>query len=309
MHPDTADYVDVVWDDEFTPPRDTTWTEPVFVPVQPVTPCDPDRMSVEQCLAAMAANEQAQAFLHSENVRLLERMHRDPEPAGLRFIDYGKAQDYQVDEIAAYLRWSPWTAARRVNTACIIVEHLPGTHDGLTNGSLTFDRATAIADAAASFRSADTARLAVELEARLLERAGRQTPPELKRAARRAAAALDPRGHDERHREAADDRHVRVIARDRTSRGLGRSTPARRSELDHLIRWADDGHTNELNLHALDRRSHHLKDDADSGWQLLRRNPDGGTEWALPHGHLRTKPPDELPEDRTSTIRDDPPPF
>lgn len=113
------------------------------------------------------------------------------------------------------------------------------------------------------------------------------------------------------YRPPADLRRF-VQARDRICRFPGCSHPANRCELDHLVRWADGGTTDQANLHALSGRHHHAKDD--HGWRPTRR-PDGTTEWTSPTGHTYLVPPATYPLDRTLTgpastdDADEPPPF
>ena len=98
---------------------------------------------------------------------------------------------------------------------------------------------------------------------------------------------------------AALRRHV--ITRDRTCRFPGCNRRADDSDLDHLTRWADGGSTSHTNLHALDPRHHHAKDE--HGWTPHRR-PDGTTCWTSPTGHTYHVPPEELPVD--TTVQPDP---
>jgi hypothetical protein len=57
--------------------------------------------------------------------------------------------------------------------------------------------------------------------------------------------------------------------------------PATRTEVDHVIAWADGGTTDPDNLHTLCERHHHLKHEA--GWSV-RRSTDGTTTWISPTG-------------------------
>jgi hypothetical protein len=96
-----------------------------------------------------------------------------------------------------------------------------------------------------------------------------------------------------------------VITRDRTCRFPGCNRRADHSDLDHLTRWADGGTTSHTNLHALDARHHHAKDE--HGW-TPQRQPDGTTCWTSPTGHSYHVPPEQLPNDQTTTLDPDPPP-
>ncbi|MGH8861177.1 MAG: DUF222 domain-containing protein [Jatrophihabitantaceae bacterium] len=98
-----------------------------------------------------------------------------------------------------------------------------------------------------------------------------------------------------------------VIARDRSTRGLGRMRSARNCHLDHIEGWARGGTTGPANIHALDARSHVLKHDGN--WRV-ERCPDGTTRWTTPRGNVHDKPAETYPVDRTRTrLEPDPPPF
>jgi len=109
------------------------------------------------------------------------------------------------------------------------------------------------------------------------------------------------------YRPPADLREY-VIARDRTSRLPHDNRTARRSELDHVIPWAEGGTTCADNLIAESSRAHHLKHDA--GW-TTERHPDGTVTWTTPTGRSYDKPLDPYPVDQTRPKLDDdePPPF
>jgi hypothetical protein len=72
---------------------------------------------------------------------------------------------------------------------------------------------------------------------------------------------------------------------------------ASRDDIDHLLDWQYGGTTTPSNLQPLCTRHHHVKHEA--GWTVTRE-PDGTTIWSSPTGHTYTRPPDQLPQDRTS---------
>jgi hypothetical protein len=90
-----------------------------------------------------------------------------------------------------------------------------------------------------------------------------------------------------------------VIARDRTCRFPTCNRQARRCDLDHVIRWADGGVTNENNLHCLCPRHHKAKDDA--GWHAVL-NPDRTVTWSSPTGMTYTEPAATYPIDGTAAM-------
>lgn len=72
-----------------------------------------------------------------------------------------------------------------------------------------------------------------------------------------------------------------VRSRDRTCRFPGCRQPARRCDLDHVVRWPD-GPTDAVNLAALCRHHHRLKHR--TRW-TVRAGPDAELEWTAPTGH------------------------
>jgi hypothetical protein len=105
------------------------------------------------------------------------------------------------------------------------------------------------------------------------------------------------------YRPPADLRQY-VIARDQTCRFPGCQRSARRCDIDHIHDFATGGHTDATNLHPLCQRDHNCKHDA--GWHA-QRLPDGDTRWTSPSGRSYVKPAPELPQDTTTTRRDEPP--
>lgn len=100
-----------------------------------------------------------------------------------------------------------------------------------------------------------------------------------------------------------------VIARDRTCRIPGCSRTARRTDIDHRIRWTDGGTTSPGNLQPLCEHHHAAKDDG--GWRCDMTD-DGTTVWTSPLGKRHEKPAETYPQDLTvekMTRDDEPPPF
>jgi hypothetical protein len=106
-----------------------------------------------------------------------------------------------------------------------------------------------------------------------------------------------------RYRPPADLRE-HVLARDITCRFPTCTRQARRSDIDHLQRWADGGHTAEPNLLVLCERHHKAKDDGHWHAQL---NPDRSVTWTSPTGRVHTVPAATHPIDTTMYVRNDNP--
>jgi hypothetical protein len=60
------------------------------------------------------------------------------------------------------------------------------------------------------------------------------------------------------------------------------------AELDHIVAWADGGHTSENNLAACCLHHHKLK--THTGWKV-QAHPDGRLTWTTPTGHRHTTTP------------------
>ena len=76
-----------------------------------------------------------------------------------------------------------------------------------------------------------------------------------------------------------------VRARDRRCRFPVCATPARHTDTDHIIAWADHGPTTAENLACASRGHHRVK--THSGWQV-RTGPDGSLIWTSPLGTEHT---------------------
>jgi hypothetical protein len=76
--------------------------------------------------------------------------------------------------------------------------------------------------------------------------------------------------------------------RDRTCRFAGCGHPARLCEIDHSIRWTDDGPTASHNLADLCENHHHVKDK--SRWRM-QHLANGRLRWTSPTGHVTDSDP------------------
>ncbi len=119
---------------------------------------------------------------------------------------YGK-DDFVVCEIAMALATSRSAAAARLARADELAE-LPDTFAGLRAGRLSVPKAYAIADALCGAELDLPSPAAVE--ARVLPRAPRQTPGQLRAALRRAVLAADPRAAERRHLRAVAERGLQI---------------------------------------------------------------------------------------------------
>jgi hypothetical protein len=146
--------------------------------------------------------QRERARLDAAEARLLHAMHADPLPN----LDGSPAADKQWvrEDVACALRIAPQTAAGRLHDATDLVTRLPGTLALLAAGEITRGHALRLIDATRPLGDAVAARV----EKRVLARAPRQSLAQFAASVRRAVLAADPRGAQDRHRDAVERRRV-----------------------------------------------------------------------------------------------------
>ena len=94
----------------------------------------------------------------------------------------------------------------------------------------------------------------------------------------------------------SSDLVARVVDRDLTCTFPGCRVPAARCDIDHIEPFdparPPDQQTRAPNLHALCRHHHLLK--THGGWQVMRDDDAGATEWTAPTGHGYARAPTEV---------------
>lgn len=94
----------------------------------------------------------------------------------------------------------------------------------------------------------------------------------------------------------SSDLVARVVDRDRTCTFPGCRVPAARCDIDHIEPFdparPPDQQTRAPNLQALCRHHHLLK--THGGWQVVRDDDAGTTEWSAPTGHEYARAPGEV---------------
>lgn len=133
-------------------------------------------------------------------------------------------------EIGIATRASDRTVLRRIYRAVDLHERFPATAARFSTGAVTLAHVEAIIDEGQCLLDDDA--LLAEYEADLLDRAPECTPGQLRSAARRVAAELDPAGFAERHGRAKAERHVRV---DDLADGMSLLTALLPSTVAHAI--------------------------------------------------------------------------
>lgn len=117
--------------------------------------------------------------------------------------------DQEREEIAAALRISPNTAQHRIDTATLLVHHLPETTQALADGSISTAHANVIARESAPliYGGADKAIIA-KIEAKALASAEFSTPNQIAVAIRKAVAQAQPEELENRFTRAREERKV-----------------------------------------------------------------------------------------------------
>jgi hypothetical protein len=119
-----------------------------------------------------------------------------------------EVSEYAADEIAVALRISRRAAGQRLGLA-VGLDRLPATAAALAAGRIDLAKTRAIALGTTHLPPP----AATAVERHVLRRAPEQTVGQLDACVRRAVLRVDARGVEERHRDAAADRHVAVYER------------------------------------------------------------------------------------------------
>ena len=148
------------------------------------------------------------AVLHAEQLRLIAELYRrapDWITAPADTPGLVDAAEIAAAEIGVALRISRRSAMDRLGLAVQVLRGLPDTAAAMRSGTLSLAKVRIIADATADL-SEEHAR---QVEARVLPRAGRQTPAGLGASVARAVLAADPDAARRRRAEAVRERTVR----------------------------------------------------------------------------------------------------
>jgi hypothetical protein len=157
-----------------------------------------ERLSPAELLAELRVVARERARLDGYEVRLLARF------SALR-ADPDSSVDYAADEVAAELRLTPLTAARRVGNAVAMVERLPATVSALERGELDMQKAVAIVEHTRALPQDKTA----VVEATVLEFAGGRTVRQVRDKLSREVLKIDREGAEARRQAAAKEAFVR----------------------------------------------------------------------------------------------------
>ena len=167
----------------------------------------------------LAALEKHLSWLtsHINEVTYLISLDQPGALSGGAFEGYGSSgaaitselNDQEREEIAAALRISPNTAQHRIDTANLLVHHLPDTTRALAEGAISTAHANVIARESAPliYGGADKAVIA-KIEAKALASAEFSTPNQIAVAIRKAVAQASPQELEERFNSAREERKV-----------------------------------------------------------------------------------------------------
>ncbi|MGH3319632.1 MAG: DUF222 domain-containing protein [Streptosporangiaceae bacterium] len=169
---------------------------------------DPAELGGYDLVEAIAGFERLVSWAQAGQLAAIAELgHRRPErgdPGGPRTRTADGVSEFCPDEIAPALRVSRRSASLRLGLAVDLCDRLPGTLDALAGGDISLPHGRVIADEVACLPD-DLAR---KVEERVLGRAWRQTPGQLRASVARAVLAVDPEAADKRHRKAKADRRV-----------------------------------------------------------------------------------------------------
>jgi hypothetical protein len=154
---------------------------------------DPTRHAPEVRVNLLIAFEKAAAWLAAGQARVLASLDQTDE-------------DWTREEVACALRISGNAAGHRLEVARDLVGRLPGTLEALATGRISLPHAAVMSELTGRL----DAEQAAAVEARVLPRAGRYTPSELRRATRRAALAACPEPAQAAHERAVRGRSVQL---------------------------------------------------------------------------------------------------
>jgi hypothetical protein len=140
-------------------------------------------------LERIGAWERVIAWAQAGQLRAIDSFMRSAEARNAALgASTSQAQDSAVAEVGLMLRVSAQTAACRVDDAWALCNRLPATLVALERGRITLSKARILHAETANLSDEYTA----EVEQRVLAKALRQTPGQLRVATRRAVLSTDP---------------------------------------------------------------------------------------------------------------------
>jgi hypothetical protein len=169
----------------------------------------PSPLGLEAAIAGVAQFASLNLDQQVDLLLLIERQRASLDALHQQALGAFSAADssdlqWSREQAAAALRVSPRAMPRRIATATTLMTELPQTMAALSAGTITREQASTIAVASWTLPADVTS----HFEERVLEHAGEQTLPELRRTVEQARIAADPATADQRHHKARGNRGV-----------------------------------------------------------------------------------------------------
>lgn len=165
-----------------------------------LTAIDPATLDDFQLVELVAAFERLAGWVAAEQVAAVAELSRRSVYEGSPLAPARLAGM----EVAARLRLAPSTGEHRVMVARTLVDRLTATLGALRAGHIDYRRAAVLAEAVIGL----AAEQAVEVEARVLPKAGSRSLGRHRAAVERAVLEVDPRNAEERHEVAIQRRRI-----------------------------------------------------------------------------------------------------
>lgn len=158
---------------------------------------DPEQLDHRDAVLLLQAWERQLRWAAAHGQRILARVAGPPRSRS-------DEEDWVGEEVAAALDLAPSTGRDRVAVARRLAGPLVATATALATGEISAQHAVALVEETAEL----TDEVAIAVQDRVLARAGWRTVPQLRRAARRAVAVIDPVTTEVAHAAAAGRRTV-----------------------------------------------------------------------------------------------------
>src|SRR5882757_523076 len=168
---------------------------------------DYDFVGLEQRVELLDVFQRARAQIDAQEQVLLYRMATDPLPPDLRGqVD----KEWVREDVACAMGVAPVTAQDRLDTATALVKRLPETLMALGRGEFSRMHAVKLVHAVADLPD----QAALEVQARVLDRAPLLSVSQFAASVRRAVLAVDPRGEEDKHEDEVAKRRVVFTSQD-----------------------------------------------------------------------------------------------
>ncbi|MDX6279333.1 MAG: hypothetical protein QOH03_404 [Kribbellaceae bacterium] len=185
----------------------------------------PESLSPIVLIELMKASARQTAWSESIRISAMASFYRQRQAQAAEMLDTGEVDFHgrPVDpersweaEIACALKVSPQTVGKHVDTALRLTRVLSNTHSALRCGAISLSKAISISKATEQLDDAK----ARAVESAVLKRAPIQSHANLLRSLNRQVAKYNAKDAADRHREAKEQREVRVVPLDDGMAGL-----------------------------------------------------------------------------------------